>query len=407
MRDAAKNRLIAFHTIADSTRELGQSRQNRPGGKLRMSRVVLAACAVLLLLAEARAQSDWKKEWEKTIEAAKKEGQVNVYIGGWEAVLESGAFQKAYPEIKVSWTGGRAGEIAQRILAERRAGKFLADVASEGLRSNYHVLHAAKSLDPLKPALLLPEVTDESLWYQGRHRYVDPEGQFVFRYVGTPQKGNVSYNTKLVNPKEIASIWNLVDARWKGKIIARDVRSPGPGNNPMRFFYHHPAIGPAFIKKLFGEMDVTLFRDFRQSIDWLATGKASLCFFCSDLDKAKLQGLPVEEFASFKEGAALTTQYGTLALLNRAPHANAAKVFINWFLSRDGQLALQKSLAKSAAEQADSLRIDIPKNDVQPEDRRVTGVDYLDIDSRVEWTEMKPVLAILEEALANAEKQKK
>jgi len=374
---------------------------------LRISRVVLAACAVLLLLAEARAQSDWKKEWEKTIEAAKKEGQVNVYIGGWEAVLESGAFQKAYPEIKVSWTGGRAGEIAQRILAERRAGKFLADVASEGLRSNYHVLHAAKSLDPLKPALLLPEVTDESLWYQGRHRYVDPEGQFVFRYVGTPQKGNVSYNTKLVNPKEIASIWNLVDARWKGKIIARDVRSPGPGNNPMRFFYHHPAIGPAFIKKLFGEMDVTLFRDFRQSIDWLATGKASLCFFCSDLDKAKLQGLPVEEFASFKEGAALTTQYGTLALLNRAPHANAAKVFINWFLSRDGQLALQKSLAKSAAEQADSLRIDIPKNDVQPEDRRVTGVDYLDIDSRVEWTEMKPVLAIFEEALANAEKQKK
>ncbi len=204
---------------------------------MRMSRVVLAACAVLLLLAEAHAQSDWKKEWEKTIEAAKKEGQVNVYIGGWEAVLESGAFQKAYPEIKVTWVGGRAGEIAQRILAERRAGKFLADVSSEGIRSNYHLLHGAKSFDPIKPALLLPEVTDESLWYQGRHRYVDPEGQFVFRYVGTPQKGNVSYNTKLVNPKEIPSIWNLVDARWKGKIIARDVRSPGPGNNPMRFFY--------------------------------------------------------------------------------------------------------------------------------------------------------------------------
>ena len=77
-----------------------------------MSRLVLAACAVLLLLAEAHAQSDWKKEWEKTIEAAKKEGQVNVYIGGWEAVLESGAFQKAYPEIKVTSVGGRAGELA-------------------------------------------------------------------------------------------------------------------------------------------------------------------------------------------------------------------------------------------------------------------------------------------------------
>ena len=374
---------------------------------MRMSRVVLTACALLLLLAEAHAQSDWKKEWGKTVEAAKKEGQVNVYIGGWEAVLESGAFQKAYPEIKVIWVGGRGGEIAKRILAERRAGKFLADVSSEGLRSNYHLLHLAKSFDPIKPALLLPEVTDESLWYQGRHRYVDPEGQFVFRYVGTQQTGNVSYNTKLVNPKEIPSLWNLVDARWKGKIIARDVRSPGPGNAPMRFFYLHPAIGPAFIKKLFGEMDVTLYRDFRQSIDWLASGKASLCFFCADVDKAKLQGLPVDEFANFKEGASLVTQYGTLALLNRAPHANAAKVFINWFLSRDGQIALQKSLARSAQETADSLRIDIAKDDVHPQNRRAAGVNYLDLDGQVEWTEMKPVLAILEEALANAEKQKK
>ena len=374
---------------------------------MRLSRVVLAAWAVLLTLAEAQAQSDWKKEWGKTVEAAKKEGQVNVYIGGWEAVLESGAFQKAYPEIKVTSVGGRAGEIAQRILAERRAGKFLADVSSEGIRSNYHLLHGAKSFDPIKPALLLPEVTDESRWYQGRHRYVDPEGQFVFRYVGTQQTGNVSYNTKLVNPKEIPSLWNLLDARWKGKIIARDVRSPGPGNAPMRFFYLHPAIGPAFIKKLFGEMDVTLFRDFRQSIDWLASGKASLCLFCSDIDKAKLQGLPVEELANFKEGASLVTQYGTLALVNRAPHANAAKVFINWFLSRDGQTALQKSLARSGAETADSLRIDIPKDDVDPQNRRAAGVNYLDLDGQAEWTEMKPVLAIFEEALANAEKQKK
>jgi ABC-type Fe3+ transport system substrate-binding protein len=372
-----------------------------------MSRVILAAYAVLLLLAEARAQPDWKKEWEKTIEAAKKEGQLNVYIGGWEAVLESGAFQKAYPEIKVTWVGGRAGEIAKRILAERRAGKFLADVSSEGLGSNYRSLHLAKSFDPIKPALLLPEVTDESLWYQGKHRYVDPEGQFVLRYVGTPQQGNIAYNTKLVNPKEIRSIWDLVDARWKGKIIARDVRVPGPGSAPMRFFYHHPAIGPTFIKKLFGEMDVTLFRDFRQSVDWLANGKASLCFFCADAEKAKLQGLPVDEFVNFKEGAPLVTQYGTLALLNRAPHANAAKVFINWFLSRDGQIALQRSLARAGAETADSLRIDIPKDDVKPENRRAAGVDYLDIDSRIEWTDVKPVLAIFEEALANAEKQKK
>jgi iron(III) transport system substrate-binding protein len=349
-----------------------------------------------------------KNEWEKIVEAARKEGQVNVYIGGWGEVLETGAFEKSYPGIKVVGVTGRGGETAKRILAERRAGKFIADVSSEGVGSNYQMLHAARSFDPIKPALMLPEVTDESRWWQGKHRYVDPEGKFVFRYVGIPQTGNLSYNSKLVNAKEINSVWDFLDPKWKGKILARDIRSPGPGNAPMRFFYHHPAIGAAFIKRFFSEMDVTLFRDFRQGVDWLASGKFSLCFFCSDIDKAKLQGLPVDEFGGIlKEGAALHTQYGSLALLNRAPNPNAAKVFINWFLSRDGQSALQKALAKDGGEAPDSLRIDIPKDEVKPVNRRIESVHYLDLDSRPEWMDMKPVLLVFEEALAEAARQKK
>ena len=53
------------------------------------------------------------------------------------------------------------------------------------------------------------------------------------------------------------------------------------------------------------------------------------------------------------------------------------------------------------------VRIDIPKDDVKSENCRAAGVSYLDVDGEIEWTEMKPVLAIFEEALANAEKQKK
>jgi iron(III) transport system substrate-binding protein len=365
------------------------------------------AAVLLLTAASASAQSEnWKGDWGKTLAAAKNEGQVNVYIGGWGALLDAGVFEKSYPGIRVVGVTGRGGETAKRIIAERRAGKYIADVSSEGVGSNFRTLHGAGSFDPIKPALFLPEVTDESRWWQGKHRYVDPDGRFVFRYVGLPQNGNISYNTKLANPKEINSAWDFLDPKWKGKILARDIRSPGPGNAPMRFFYHHPALGGAFIKRLFGEMDVTLFRDFRQGVDWLAGGKFSFCFFCSDIDKAKLQGLPVDEFGVMKEGAALHTQYGTLGLLNRAPHPNAAKVFINWFLSRDGQAALQTVLAKEA-EAPDSLRIDIPKDDVKPANRRVEGVQYLDLDSRPEWMDMKPVLIVFEEALAEAGKQKK
>jgi len=83
-----------------------------------------------------------------------KEGQVNVSIGGWGAVLESGVFEQSYPGIKVVAVAGRGGETAKRILAQRRAGKFIADVSSEGVGSNYRTLHAANSFDPIKPVLL-------------------------------------------------------------------------------------------------------------------------------------------------------------------------------------------------------------------------------------------------------------
>jgi hypothetical protein len=171
--------------------------------------VIFGLFALLGMTGQAWTAESGKTEWERTVEAARKEGQVNVYIGGWGAVLESGVFEQSYPGIKVVAVAGRGGETAKRILAERRAGKFIADVSSEGVGSNYRTLHAANSFDPIKPVLLLPEVTDESRWWQGKHRYVDPEGKFVFRYVGVPQTGNISYNSTLVNPKEIKSIWDF------------------------------------------------------------------------------------------------------------------------------------------------------------------------------------------------------
>ena len=83
------------------------------------------------------------------------------------------------------------------------------------------------------------------------------------------------------------------------------MRVRGPGNNDLRLFYHHPKLGPKFIAKLFGEMDVTLFRGYRQATDWLAQGKFPICFACPDVDKAKRQGLPFDEFGPMVEGGAL------------------------------------------------------------------------------------------------------
>jgi ABC-type Fe3+ transport system substrate-binding protein len=337
---------------------------------LGISGLVTAAWGQLARAGEAG--PPWQAEWEKVLAAARNEGQVAVYISGYEEVLPE--FAKDYPDIKPVSVTGRGSQLAQRMIAERRGDKFLADVFSSGGVTTYGQLYKAKVLDAIKPALLLPEVTDPSGWYQNKHHYADPEGQYVFSYVGSATYGSISYNTQLVDVKEFKSYWDLLQPKWKGKIAARDIRAPGPGSGNARFFYYHPNIGPSFIRKLFSEMDVTLFRDYRQGPDWLAVGKFAICFFC-DVDLSKQQGLPVDTFGPrvFKEGGALVQQFGTLALVNRAPHPNAARVFINWLLSRRGQIALQKSLAKTE-NPPDSLRTDIPKDAVPPHVRRVEGV---------------------------------
>ena len=206
----------------------------------------------------------------------------------------------------------------------------------------------------------------------------------------------------MVQPKEFTSFWDFLKPKWKGKILARDIRLPGTGGSAIRLFYYSPEMGPEFVRKLFGETDITLFRDRRQGLDWLAAGKFPICIWCEGVEKANSQGLPVDMFGRMKEGAGLSAGQAILTLVNQAPHANAAKVFINWFLSRDGQLNFQKALGKADEGSPDSLRIDIPKDDVDPKSRRIDGVKYVDTE---QWQAMKSILALVDEAVAQAGKK--
>jgi iron(III) transport system substrate-binding protein len=353
----------------------------------------------------AAGKPGWQVEWEKVAEGAKREGQVNVYMWGSTAVLDAGVFQKRYPDVKLFVVQGLGAQLQQRILSERRAGRFLADVVIHGANPNYTVFYPAKILEPINPALILPEVTDESKWWGGKHRYVDPEGEYVFVSLGTASRGGFSYNMNLVkNPKEFRSFWDFVNPKWKGKILAQDVRgNPGRARASLTLFYHHRELGPEFIRRLFGEMDATLFKDDRQGTDWLAVGKFSICFAC-DVRPARLQGLPVEDFGAMKEGQGLSPQGGTLVFVNRAPHPNAAKLFINWFLSREGQTTYQAAGQKAGDSTSNSLREDIPKDVLRSDARRVEGVHYFPLD-RWDVLDLEPIYKVITDAVKQAGKQ--
>src|SRR5262249_859528 len=107
-----------------------------------------AATSTLLLVwlafaGPSAAQSNWQKDWEQTLAAAKKEGQINVYIYRYEGLLQD--FKREYPGINVVSVTGRGTELTNRIMTERRAGKFLADVYRGGTHNLVKPAHKDKS----------------------------------------------------------------------------------------------------------------------------------------------------------------------------------------------------------------------------------------------------------------------
>ena len=372
-----------------------------------LKRVTFVAVFLVATVASAGEAPKWQADWEKTLEAAKKEGQLVLY-GSADYEKLFAEFNKKYPEIKIVGVFGRGADVAKRFMAERRAEKYLADLYVNGQTTGYNVFYKAKALDPIPPLLVLPEVTDTSKWWQGKHHYVDPESQYLLNINGETRIV-VGYNTKLVNPAEIKSYWDLLNPKWKGKIVAYDPTLGGAGD-AMRFFYYQKSLGPEFIKRILTETDIVISSDTRQMGDWLAGGKFALSIFGPvsrmDLDIMQIQGLPVSWFAPehLKEGAYITAGSGGVALINKAPHPNAAKVGLNWLLSREGQIAYQR-LFTEGNDGPDSLRIDIPKDKVPRGNRRPEGDPnrYPFVD-RAEWMDMSSIRSFIKETLEQRKK---
>lgn len=342
-------------------------------------------------------------EWEQVVKAARAEREVVVFceptIEARNALMQ---FQQAYPDIQLKLNPIGARDFSTRVLAERRADKYLADVFSGGTTSPTQLLVPAKVLDPIRSAFILPEVADESLWFKKQFHFADAENQFVFLNDGTVNHDHLIRNTQQVRAEDIRSLLDLLQPKWKGKIVAYDPRLPGGASNNMRFLYYNPKLGPDFLRRLFSEMEITIAASTRQAMDWLASGKFAFGLFVGrDIESALKQGLPVAEVNSVKaDGAMLTSSAGSIALINRAPHPSAGKVFVNWFLSREGQLAWQKQTDRN------SLRSDIPKESITNWRDKVPPDDGNYIFTNLpKYNDLRPGHKVIEEVLGQAAKR--
>lgn len=367
--------------------------------QVRLLHVILVVFCVLFTPSLYAAESS--AAWDKLVRAAEKEGEVRVYatnsVGNLPIIWQT--FQKRFPKIKLTpVTPGRGNEVILLLSSERRAGRFMADVLLANPRAVYRDFHGkTKVLAPLPPILVHPEVSPRH-WWQGKHWYNDEENAHVFIYESSIFGPSIYYNTKLVDPKEIKSTWDILNAKWKGKIVAFDIVGSGQtGSTALTLLYYNPDVGPKFLEKLYGEMDTTLFRNIQQGTDWLAAGKFAFCLLCRDVQRAAEQGLPVAELNPYqlKEKLGIGAGSGALGMLKDAPNPNAAAVFINWYLTREGQIAYKQ--ANLDEDDRASLREDLPAEILHDASRRRKGVEYIFIN-RPEWVDFQPISGAIKRA---------
>src|SRR5262245_59438107 len=197
-------------------------------------------------------------EWDKTIEAAKKEGKL---VRGIPASAElrksiTERFKSRFPGIELELTTSRGPTNASKISAEHAAGVRYFDLLISGTFTPFNLLNAG-ILDPVEPLLILPEVQDPKRWFGG-HIWLDSSRRFLYAFQAY-QSQHFWYNSNLTRPEEIRSYDDLLNPKWKNKIGYLDPRSAGGGTATWAFFLKIK--GEEFLKKLAAQ-DMLLSRGF-------------------------------------------------------------------------------------------------------------------------------------------------
>jgi iron(III) transport system substrate-binding protein len=284
-------------------------------------RAVVIAAAILTLAGPSKAA-----DWDQIVQAAKKEGSVVVYTTGLGAKFHTDiakSFQDKYG-ITVNLLDLRASEVRERVRMEtttnRRVGDVLqlspvslADVRDEG------------SLEEL------PSMPNESSLQKdfARNEYSIPSHIYGF---------GILVNTRLVKPTDEPKSWaDLLDDKWRGKILADDFRSPGGGQ--VFFEVTYDKFGESFHQRL-ARQNPVFSRELGNSERRVALGEYPIRIPQHLTTFKALKGLPVK-FIVPEEGL-VYIQFNS-AILKGAPHPNAALLLINYYLSRGAQTAIAEA----------------------------------------------------------------
>ncbi|MBI2934012.1 MAG: ABC transporter substrate-binding protein [Chloroflexi bacterium] len=319
---------------------------------------------------ESPATAGWEAEWQQVLAAARKEGTVMLYGPPIPAARQGfiETFQRSYPGITLDYLPLGGAQTSPKIRAERAAGLYLADVHVGGTTTILTQLR--EFAQPLRPLLILPEVKDEKAWLDGKLYFTDNAGEINLGFT-IRANSNIAFNTDLVKPGDITSFWDLTKPKWTGQSVMADPRIAGAGLAMATFWYMHKDLGPPFIEA-FAKNKPVLTRDLRLMTEWVGRGKNAIGVATDTalVFEFRKAGAPLAPADIMKEGTFSTSAFGSVIAMNKPPHPNAARVFINWLLSKEGQTVWTRTSGFA------SRRLDVPTDHLSEEMKIVPGRDY-------------------------------
>jgi iron(III) transport system substrate-binding protein len=231
------------------------------------------------------------------------------------------AFEKKYPFVKVDATRIGSERMATRLVAEAQAKKVQADVVNQSAFDFYGVL---------QKGLFDSYVSPERAMFAAEYR--DDKG---FWTINAATLNIIAYNKKMIPAAEAPkSFWDLAEPKWKGQLLMDDNESKWMSGMVT---YYGEAKTMDLMRKLAGQS--IQFRTGHSLLQTLlAAGERPIVVvaFANGVDRLKKDGAPIE-WVTAEPVIGLT--FG-LGLLKNSPHPNAARLFIDFMLSREGQEAM-------------------------------------------------------------------
>lgn len=322
-----------------------------------------------------------QEEWDSIVREAKKEQKVVVYgVPGAEVTRMLSEGLKSKYGIIVEGIAGRGSEVTEKLVAEHKAGLYLADVFISGSETAIIRAKPAGVLTSIEPALILSEVTDPKIWYRGELPFLD-RGRYVLSFLAYPS-APLTINTTMVKTEELRSFRDLLNPKWKGKIILNNPLVPGSGSKWVEVM-GSGLLGWDFLREL-AKQDLLITQDQRLQVEWVARGKypIAIATFSPAVTELRLAGAPITEWTP-AEGTHSTSGQSNTGLVNKAAHPNAARVFINWLFSLEGQSVASRGYGRQSA------RIDVPTDHLDSVSLRDPKIKYFNGDDE-DWLLKQP-----------------